>query len=214
MRVVIADDMMLLRRGVVDVLIGEGIDVVGEASDALALLQLVEATSPDVAIIDIRMPPSHTTEGLDAAQRIRTQHPGVAVLVLSQYVQAGYALRLIEDEPAGVGYLIKERVLEPEVLTDALRRVRAGQTVVDPTIVAQMLSRLRRNDPLHRLSDREREVLSLVAEGLSNIAIARRLFITTRTVEWHVSSLFSKLDITEGPDHHRRVLAVLAFLER
>ena len=214
MRVVIADDMMLLRRGVVDVLVGEGIDVVGEASDASGLLRTVEATARDVAIIDIRMPPSHTTEGLEAAQRIRAQHPGVAVLLLSQYVETNYAVRLIEDEPGGVGYLIKERVLEPEVLTDALRRVHAGQTVIDSTIVAQLLSRLRRNDPLERLSDREREVLGLLAEGLSNTAIARRLFVTTRTVEWHVSSLFGKLGLTDGPDHHRRVLAVLAFLER
>lgn len=214
MRVVVADDLMLLRRGVADVLAREGIEVVAEASDAEQLMRCVGETSPDVAIVDIRMPPTHTTEGLEAAQLIRAQYPGVAVLVLSQFLESSYALRLIEDSPSSVGYLIKERVLEPDVLTDALRRVCAGQSVVDPAIVAQLVARMRRDDPLAKLTEREREVLGLLAEGLSNKAIASQLFVTDRTVEWHVSSVFDKLGLAQSLDHHRRVLAVLTYLGR
>ncbi len=214
MRVVLADDMMLMRRGIAEVLADGGVDVVGEAGDAAELLECVDRLSPDAAIVDIRMPPTHTTEGLDAAQRIRATHPEVAVLVLSQYVEPAYAMRLIEEHPGSVGYLIKDRVLDPEVLIGALTRVCAGQSVVDPTIVAQLLARLRRNDPLDRLTGREREVLALLAEGLSNRAIAARLFVAERTVEWHIRSVFDKLDLAETPEHHRRVLAVLAHLGR
>ena len=164
--------MLLMRRGVVEVLESAGLEVVGQAANAPELLREVAATQPDVAVVDIRMPPTHTTEGLEAAHRIRQEHPEVAVLLLSQYVEPTYAMRLIEERPGSVGYLIKDRVLDPEVLVDAIVRVCAGQTAIDPTIVAQLLARLRRNDPLDRLSEREREVLGLLAEGLSNRAIA------------------------------------------
>lgn len=204
--------MMLLRRGVVAILAGAGLEVVGEVPDAVALLRAVDEAHPDVAVVDIRMPPTHTTEGLEAALVIRSEHPAVSVLLLSQYLESSYAMRLLQDQPGSVGYLIKDRVLDPEVLVDAIVRVCAGQTAIDPTIVAQLLARLRRNDPLDRLSEREREVLGLVAEGLSNRAIASRLSVTDRTVEAHVSSVFDKLDLAESLEQNRRVLAVLAFL--
>jgi DNA-binding NarL/FixJ family response regulator len=212
MRVVIADDMLLMRRGVVDVLRGSEVEVVGEASDADGLLREVAAHRPEAAIVDIRMPPTHTTEGLVAAQEIRTRHPETAVLLLSQYVEASYAVRLIEESPGSVGYLIKDRVFEPAALVDGLVRVCDGQTVVDPTIVSQLFARLRRDDPIDRLSEREREVLGLVAEGLSNQAIADRLFVSGRTVEAHIARVFGKLDLSESASQHRRVLAVLAYL--
>ena len=212
MRLVVADDTMLTREGIVRLLTDAGHDVVSQAEDADGLLRDTRLTRPDAVIVDIKMPPTHTDEGLVAAQRIRTEQPEVAVLVLSQYIEPSYAMRLIEDRPEGVGYLLKERVFDVAVLTDALRRIQDGETVVDPTIVSRLVGRRRRLDPLERLSDREREALGLVAEGLSNKAIAARLFITERTVEAHVTQMFQKLGLTDEPEKHRRVLVVLAYL--
>jgi DNA-binding NarL/FixJ family response regulator len=211
-RVVVADDAMLTREGVVRVLRDAGVDVVGEADDADGLLRQVATARPDAAIVDIRMPPTNTDEGLVAAQRIRAEHPEVGVLVLSQYVEPSYAVRLLEEHPEQVGYLLKERVSDVAVLVDALRRIIDGETVVDPTIVSRLFGRRRRANPLAELTEREREVLSLVAEGLSNKAIAARLFVTERTVEAHVKQIFMKLGLTANPESHRRVLAVLAYL--
>ena len=171
-------------------------------------------TRPDAAIVDIRMPPRHTDEGLAAAQQIRDRHPGVSVLILSQYVEPHYAMRLLEDHPKRVGYLLKERVFDVANLIDVLRRLADGETVVDPTIVARLFARKRRADPLDELSGREREVLALVAEGLSNRAIAARLFVTELTVEAHVKQIFQKLGPAANPGSHRRVLAVLAYLRQ
>ena len=203
---------MLTREGIVRVLADAGAEVVGEAGDVDGLMRAVATQKPDCAIVDIRMPPTNTDEGIVAAQRIRELHPDVAVLVLSQYVEPGFALRLLEENPERSGYLLKERVGDPAVLLDALRRLRAGETVVDPAIVSRLLSRRREADPIEELSEREREVLSLVAEGLANGEIGRRLFITERTVEAHVKQIFRKLDIGQAPATNRRVLAVLAFL--
>jgi DNA-binding NarL/FixJ family response regulator len=211
-RVVVADDVLLTRQGIVRLLRDAGIEVVAEADDAQGLLREVRLARPDVALVDIRMPPTHTDEGLAAAQTIRAEHPQVGVLVLSQYVEPSYALRLIQDQPERVGYLLKERVFDIATVVDALRRIVDGETVIDPTIVARLVGRRRRQDPLARLSEREREVLGLVAEGLSNRAIAARLYVTERTVEAHVTQIFHKLRLPESPDQHRRVLAVLAFL--
>ena len=212
MRVVVADDTMLTREGIVRLLRDAGIDVVAEAEDADALLRHVRSDLPDVAIVDIRMPPTHTDEGLVAVQTIRADHPEVGALLLSQYVEPSYAMRLIEDQPERVGYLLKDRVQDIAVVVDALRRIIDGETVIDPTIVSRLLGRRRRDDPVERLTEREREVLSLVAEGMSNKAIAARLFVTERTVEAHVTQIFQKIGLSESPDRHRRVLAVLAFL--
>jgi DNA-binding NarL/FixJ family response regulator len=212
MRAVVADDVMLTREGIVHVLEEEGVEVVAQACDADDLLGQVRLLQPDVAIIDIKMPPTHTDEGLVAAQRIRADHPDVGVLVLSQYLEPSYAMRLLEEHPEKVGYLLKERLFHGAVLVDAVMRIHDGETVVDPTIVSSLFDRRRRHDPLATLSGREREVLSLVAEGLSNRAIAAKLFVTERTVEAHVTQIFRKLDLHENPDSHRRVLAVLALL--
>lgn len=212
MRVVVADDLMLTREGIVRLLRDAEIDVVAEAEDAEALLRHVRATRPDVAIVDIRMPPTHSDEGLVAAQQIRSEHPDVGVLVLSQYVEPSYAMRLLEEHPERIGYLLKERVFDVAVLIDALRRIVDSETVIDPTIVSRLLGRRRPTDPLADLSSREREVLGLVAEGLSNKAIAARLFVTERTVEAHVKQIFLKLGLNLNPESHRRVLAVLAYL--
>ena len=214
MRVVVADDVMLTRAGIVRLLGDAGIEVVGEAGDAAALLDAVRRLKPDVAIVDIRMPPTHVDEGLVAARTIRTEFPEIGVLVLSEYVEPGYALELIRDHVEGVGYLLKERVFDVAVLVDALRRLKDGETVVDPTIVSRLLGRRRRTDPLDELSAREREVLALVAEGRSNRAIGETLFITDRTVEAHIQQIFLKLGLAESPTDHRRVLAVIAFLRR
>jgi DNA-binding NarL/FixJ family response regulator len=211
-RVVVADDVMLTREGIVRLLTDAGIDVVAEADDAERLLREVRLKRPDTAIVDIRMPPTHTDEGLVATHRIRTEHPDVGVLVLSQYVEPSYALRLLEEHPERVGYLLKQRVFDVAVLVDALRRIAEGETVVDPTIVTRLLGRRRREDPLAELTEREREVLAVVAEGLSNRAIAARLFVTERTVEAHVKQIFLKLGLDLNPESHRRVLAVLAYL--
>jgi DNA-binding NarL/FixJ family response regulator len=212
MRVVVADDVMLTREGIVRLLEDAGVEVVAEAEDAEGLLREVRLKRPDAAIADIRMPPTHTDEGLVAAQRIRAEHPDVAVLVLSEYVEPSYAMRLLEEHPERVGYLLKQRVFDVAVLVDALRRIGDGETVVDPTIVSRLVGRQRRQDPLDELTPREREVLSLVAEGLSNRAIAARLVVTERTVEAHVKQVFLKLGLAVDPDSHRRVLAVLACL--
>jgi len=211
-RVVVAEDVMLTREGIVRLLEDAGIEVVAQAQDAEGLLRQVRVTQPDAAIVDIRMPPSHTDEGLVATQQIRTEHPAIGVLLLSQYVEPSYAMRLLEEHPEGVGYLLKQRVFEGAVLVDALRRIADGETVVDPTIVARLFGRRRREDPLTELTAREREVLGLLAEGLSNRAIASRLYVTERTVEAHVKQIFLKLGLDVNPDSHRRVLAVLACL--
>jgi DNA-binding NarL/FixJ family response regulator len=211
-RVVVADDAMLTREGIVRLLGDAGFDVVAQAENADELLRHVALARPDAAIVDIRMPPTHTDEGLVAAQRIRGEHPDVGVLVLSQYVEATYAMRLLEEHPERVGYLLKERVFDVAILVDALRRISEGETVIDPTIVSRLVGRRRREDPLAELTPREREVLELVAEGLSNKAIASRLFVTERTVEAHVKQIFLKLRLGANPESHRRVLAVLAYL--
>ncbi|WP_406054283.1 LuxR C-terminal-related transcriptional regulator [Kribbella sp. NBC_00889] len=212
MRIVVADDNLLTRQGIVHLLSQAGLDVVGEAADADHLLTLVRRHRPDAVIADIRMPPTHTDEGLAAARRIQVESPDIGVLVLSQYIEPSYALRLISDHPERVGYLLKERLFDGAILVDALRRIADGETVIDPTIVARLIGRRRPKNPLDRLTDREREVLGLVAEGLSNAAIAARLHITTRTVEAHVTQTLSKLGITEDAQSHRRVLATLAYL--
>ena len=212
MRVVVADDAMVTREGIARLLAEAGIDVVGQAADADALRREVRLKLPDVAIVDIRMPPTHTDEGLVAAQQIRADHPEVGVLVLSEYVEPNYALRLVEEHPEGVGYLLKQRVADVAVLVDALRRIADRESVVDPTIVTRLFGRRRRHNPLDELTQREREVLGLVAEGLSNRAIASRIFVTERTVEAHVKQIFLKLGLDLNPDSHRRVLAVIAYL--
>jgi DNA-binding NarL/FixJ family response regulator len=211
-RVVVADDVLLTREGIVRLLQDADIDVIGEAEDAEGLLRAVRRDRPDVAIVDIRMPPTHTDEGLVAAQSIRAEHPEVGVLVLSQYVEPSYAMRLIEDQPERVGYLLKERVFDIATVVDALRRIVDGETVIDPTIVSRLIGRRRRKGPLSQLTEREREVLVLIAEGMSNRAIAGRLFVTERTVEAHITQVFQKLGLVESPDQHRRVLAVLTYL--
>ena len=212
MRVVVADDELLTREGIAHVLAGAGFEVAGQAGDVDELMRQVRELEPDAAIVDIRMPPTHTDEGLVAARRIRAEHPATAVLVLSHYVEPSYALRLLEQHPERVGYVLKERVFDAALLVDALRRLADAETVIDPTIVAQLLGRRRRHDPLADLTRREREVLGLVAEGMSNRGIAARLVITERTVEAHVQQIFLKLGLQVAPATHRRVLAVLAHL--
>jgi DNA-binding NarL/FixJ family response regulator len=212
MRVVVAEDTMLTREGIVRLLEDAGVEVVAEAEDAEALLRHVRFTKPDAAIVDIRMPPTHTDEGLVAAQTILAEQPTVGVLILSQYVEPSYALRLLQEHPERVGYLLKERVFDVAILVDALRRIADGETVIDPTIVSRLIGRRRREDPLTELTEREREVLGLVAEGCSNKEIAARLFVTERTVESHVKQIFLKLRLDANPASHRRVLAVLAYL--
>ena len=212
MRVVVAEDTMLTREGIVRLLEEAGVDVVAQAEDAATLIRQVREERPDAAIVDIRMPPTHTDEGLVAAQSIRADYPDVGVLVLSHYVEPSYAIRLLEEHPERIGYLLKERIFDVAILIDALRRLGDGETVVDPTIVARLVGRRRREDPLAELTEREREVLGLVAEGLSNRAIAARLFVTERTVEAHVKQIMMKLGLAVNADSHRRVLAVLAYL--
>jgi len=211
-RVVVADDVLVTRAGVVRLLQEAGVDVVGQANDPASLLREVSLTQPDVAVIDIRMPPTHTDEGIVAARQIRSEHPEIAVLVLSQYVDSAYALDLLSEQPERAGYLLKERVVDFATVVDALRRLVDGETVIDPTLVHQLIARQRRPDSLAKLTDREREVLGLVAEGMSNSAIAERLAVTQRTVEAHVTQIFQKLELTASPDAHRRVLAVLTWL--
>jgi DNA-binding NarL/FixJ family response regulator len=212
MRVVVAEDVMLTREGIVRLLGDAGVEVVAEVEDVAGLLRAVAQHEPDAVVTDIRMPPTHTDEGLVAANRIRADHPDTAVLVLSQYVEPAYAMRLLEEHPDRVAYLLKERVFDVAILVDALRRITEGECVVDPTIVSRLVNKRRRHDPLEKLTGREREVLSLVAEGLSNAAIARGLFIAERTVEAHTTQIFLKLGLGAHADSHRRVRAVLAFL--
>jgi DNA-binding NarL/FixJ family response regulator len=212
MRVIVGDDSLIAREGVVHLLQTSHVEVVDQADDGEGVLSAVARHRPDAVVVDIRMPPTHTDEGLVAATAIRRVHPGVGVVVLSQYLDTSYAIRLLAGDADGVGYLLKERVFHPAVLVDALRRVIEGETVVDPTIVARVMGRKRTHDPLADLSTREREVLALAAEGLSNKAVAERLFVTDRTVEAHMASVFAKLGLEETPDHHRRVLAVLTLL--
>jgi DNA-binding NarL/FixJ family response regulator len=212
MRVVVADDVMLVRSGLARLLADAGIDVVGEAADVDRLLRLVALEAPDVAIVDIRMPPTHTDEGLVAARRIQEQHPATAVVLLSQYLEPRYAERLLADQPGGLGYLLKERVSDIAVLVDALRRVAEDECVIDPTIVSQLMRRRRPNSPLTRLTPREREILALIAEGRSNAGVARQLGISQRTVEAACAQVFQKLDLEPSPDLNRRVLAVLTLL--
>ena len=214
MRVVVGDDVLLVREGIVKVLQDAGEEVVAEAGDVAGILAAVARHQPDVAILDIRMPPTHTTEGLLAAEQIAAAHPGTGILILSQYIEPEYATTLLADFPEGVGYLLKERVFDRAVLTDALRRIADRECVIDPTIVSRLMQRKRRRDPLDELTHREREVLALIAEGLSNAAIAERLVITERTVEAHATQIFSKLGLEPSPGLHRRVLATLAYLRR
>ena len=212
MRVVIADDTALLREGVARLLTDAGFEVVGQCSDADDLLLKVRSYSPDVAITDIRMPPTQTDEGLRAALEIRASYPKVGVLVLSQHADIGLAMKLLADNAEGVGYMLKDRVGDPDELAEAVRRVGHGGSVIDPTIVSQLLGRRRGDDPLDTLTPREREVLELMAEGRSNQGIADRLFVTERAVQKHITSIFQKLGLPAGSEGHRRVLAVLAFL--
>jgi DNA-binding NarL/FixJ family response regulator len=211
-RVVIADDSVLLREGLARLLEESGFDVVGQAGDADDLLRKVGAHKPDVAVVDVRMPPTHTDEGLRAAHRIRAEHAATGVLVLSQYVEEAYALELLSQSTESTGYLLKDRVADVDSFTDAVRRVAGGGSALDPEVVALLLGRRRREDPLHSITPREREVLALMAEGRSNNAIAEALVVTERAVEKHVTSIFSKLDLTPTVEDHRRVLAVLAYL--
>ncbi len=212
MRIVVADDSVLVRQGVVAVLRDADFDVVAEAADVDGLLHAVAAHEPDVAVVDIRMPPAFAAEGIDAERRIRAEHPGTGVLLLSQYLEAHYALELVTDAPGGVGYLLKDRVGHPGELVDAVRRVADKEFVVDPAIVSLLLQRQRTRNPIDNLTDREREVLSLLAEGRSNAAIASRLYLSAKTVETHCNAIFTKLDLPPAPDDNRRVLAVLLYL--
>jgi DNA-binding NarL/FixJ family response regulator len=211
-RVVIADDSVLLREGLVRILEDAGFDVAAQAGDGEDLLRKVRAHHPDVAVTDIRMPPTQTDEGLRAAEAIRREHPGVGVLVLSQYVDQQYAMELLGASAEGVGYLLKDRVADVERFVEAVRRVADGGSVLDPEVVAQLVGRSREDSPLSRLTPREREVLGHMAEGRTNQAIARELVVTERAVEKHVTGIFAKLDLTATEDAHRRVMAVLAFL--
>ena len=212
MRVVIADDVMLLRSGMARLLNDAGVEVVGEAGDGEALLRLVSRFEPDAAVVDIRMPPTHTDEGILAAHRIRAEHPRTAVVLLSQYLEPRYAERVFSDQPRGLGYLLKERVSNIGVLADALQRVVEGECVIDPTIVARLMGRRRAGSSVDRLTPREREVLGLMAEGRSNAGIARELRISERTVEAACGQIFQKFDLTQSPHENRRVLAVLELL--
>jgi len=211
-RVVIADDETLLREGVARLLADAGVDVVGSVGTADELVRKIELARPDVAIVDIKMPPTHSDEGLVAATRIRSDHPGVGVLVLSNYLESHYAMRLLEEHPERSGYLLKERVKDVAVLVDALERIAEGECVLDPTIVARLVGRPRERSLLDELTDREREVLALMAEGHSNDGICRKLFLSPKTVETHVRHILHKLGIGDTGDYHRRVLAVLAYL--
>jgi DNA-binding NarL/FixJ family response regulator len=212
MRVVVADDSVLLREGIVRLLNESGFDVVAQAGDAEDLMRKVLAHKPDVAVVDIRMPPTNTDDGLRAAVEIRRRLPQTGVLVLSQYLEAGYALELLSDSAERVGYLLKDRVADLERFVDAVRRVGDGGSSLDPEVVARLVNRGQPGDPLERLTPREHEVVALMAEGRSNGAIAERLVVTERAVEKHVTGIFAKLDLEPGSNHHRRVLAVLTFL--
>jgi DNA-binding NarL/FixJ family response regulator len=212
MRVVIADDAVLFREGLARVLEAADIQVAAQVGDADQLLARVRADPPDAVVVDIRMPPTHTREGLDAARRVRAEHPPVGVLVLSQYVEPHNAMQLLEEGASGVGYLLKDRVADVSEVVEAVRRVAGGGSVIDPEVVAQLVGRQRARNPIQELSKREQQVLALMAEGRSNQEICQRLFLSPKTVEAHVRSIFTRLDLAATPDDHRRVLAVLAFL--
>ena len=211
-RVAIAEDSVLLREGLARLLEESGFEVAGQAGDAEDLLRKVGAHKPDVAVIDVRMPPTHTDEGLRAAHRIRDEHPGTAVLVLSQYVEEAYALDLLSESTESTGYLLKDRIADIGTFTDAVQRVADGGSALDPEVVGLLLGRRGREDPLAVLTPREREVLALMAEGRSNAAMADAMVISERAVEKHVTAIFAKLDLPRAAEDHRRVLAVLRFL--
>jgi len=209
----LAEDNALLRQGLTRLIEGgDGLELAGIATDLPQLLSLVEHEKPDVVVSDIRMPPTGTDEGIQMAAQLRTEHPEIGVVLLSQHAEASYALALLEGGSSGRGYLLKERVFDVAILVDALRRIADGETVIDPTIVSRLFGRQRREDALAELTEREREVLGLIAEGLSNKAIAGRIFVTERTVEAHIKQIFLKLHLDTNPGSHRRVLAVLAYL--
>ena len=213
MRVVIADDASIVRAGLGAMLAEGGIETLAEVGDPEALLEAVDQCRPDAAVVDVRMPPTHTDEGIVAARCIRERHPGTGVLVLSQALESSYALRLLAENPNSVGYLLKERVADVATLVDALHRVTSGESVVDPAIVQRLLAQVRHSDPLDGLTEREGEVLAAMAEGRSNQGIAAKLFLSDRTIETHVSRIFTKLDLAEvGAEDNRRVLAVLTYL--
>jgi DNA-binding NarL/FixJ family response regulator len=214
MRVVIAEDAVLVRDGIAHLLRARGIEIVDQVGDANALLACVRDRSPDVALVDIRMPPTHTDEGVRAAREIRAHHPKTAVLVLSQQLEPDYALRLVEERPEALGYLLKERVGRVEQLVEAVERVAAGECVIDRAVVDELLAKRRRVDPLAALTGREREVVALMAEGRSNQGICRALWLSPKTVETHIRGAFTKLGIEEAPEDNRRVLAVLTYLRR
>ena len=213
MRVVIAEDLFLLREGLVRLLSAHGFEVVAAVATAPELLTALVDEHPDVGIVDVRLPPSHTDDGLRAALQARQQIPGLPVLVLSQYVEQLYARELLADRAGGVGYLLKDRVFNDEAFTGAIRTVAAGGTVLDPEVVSKLMTRRSRDAPVARLTPREREVLALMAEGRSNAAIAQRLFVTEKAVSKHAAGIFAKLDLALSDDDNRRVLAVLAYLE-
>jgi DNA-binding NarL/FixJ family response regulator len=213
-RVVIADDSLLVREGIASLLRRAGVEVAAEADDGEGLLAAVDEHAPDVAIVDVRMPPTHTEEGLVAARAIRERHPQTGILILSQHVEVGIAMRALAETPHGLGYLLKERVTDLEDFTGTLRRVASGGSALDPQVVSRLLADPRGDGPLATLTPREREVLELVAEGRTNKAIADRLVVTERAVTKHVTSIFAKLDLPPSDDDHRRILAVLAFLQR
>lgn len=213
MRVVVADDSTLFREGLARLLEASGIEVTGRAADAVQLEAMVDEDPPDIVITDIRMPPTHTTDGLVAAAHIRDRHPEVAVLLLSQYVETSHALRLLEHGAGRIGYLLKDRVSDVRDFVDAVRRVASGGSAIDPEVVSQLVVRRRRRDLVEELSDRERDVLTLMAEGRSNTAIGASLHLSEKTVEGHVRSMFSKLGLEPAAEDHRRVLAVLTYLK-
>jgi DNA-binding NarL/FixJ family response regulator len=213
-RVVIADDAPLIREGVARLLTENGIEVVAQVEDADSLIARVHDLAPDVALVDVRMPPTHTDEGLRAARAIRSRYPGTAVLVLSQHLEPEYALRLVDEKPERAGYLLKERVGRIEQLLDAVHRVAAGECVVDRAVVDELLARRRHVDAIEQLTPREQEILALMAEGRSNKGICRTLWLSPKTVETHIRGAFAKLGISDAPEDNRRVLAVLAYLRR
>ena len=212
MRLVIADDSVLLREGLARVLSENGYDVVAQVGDAVALREAVARLHPELVIVDVRMPPTHTDEGTQAAIALRADYPELRILVLSQIVEARHALRLFRETPEGFGYLLKDRVVELDDFLEAVHRVGRGGTAIDPEVVAQLLGGRPRDDPLAELTRREREVLGLIAEGCSNKAICAKLFLSPKTIETHINSIFLKLGLLQAPDDHRRVLAVLAYL--